>query len=101
MSTEVFTSLHRCFADPAGRPISGLFHLDQVSGKLSTTSNAFDRDVNIGGTEYYDIVVKATDQEFTTEETIRVVLTDVNDNSPIFTEAVYNVEISEEDAAGM
>ena len=78
-----------------------MFHLDQVSGKLSTTSNTFDRDVKIGGTEYYDIVVKATDQEFTAEETIRVVLTDVNDNSPVFTEAVYNVEISEEDAAGM
>ena len=86
---------------PAGRTVSGLFHLDQVTGKLSTTSNAFDRDVQIGGTEYYDIDVKATDQEYSADTTIRVRLTDVNDNMPVFSETVYNVEISEEDAASM
>ena len=56
--------------------------------------------MKIGGSEYYDIVAKATDQEFTATTTIRVSLTDVNDNSPVFTEAVYNEEILETDAAG-
>ena len=33
-------------------------------------------------------------------ETIRVVISDVNDNTPEFTESVYNVEIKEDDVAG-
>lgn len=90
------------FLGPANKTTSGLFHLDRVSGVLTTTSNAFDRDILTGGTEYYDIQVMATDQGgwSATAQTIRIMISDVNDNPPMFTETVYHVEISEQEGAG-
>ena len=81
-----------------------MFHLDEKSGVLTTKSSSFDRDIDTDGAEYYDIVVKATDREgqgrFITE-TVRVTLTDVNDNRPMFSETLTHVVITEVDAAGL
>lgn len=81
---------------------TGLFHLDQVSGILTTTSNSFDRDIATGGTEEYDIEVRATDQGgLSVTQRITVTLLDVNDNAPEFPEPIYNVAIREDDVAGI
>ncbi|XP_060602144.1 cadherin-23-like isoform X2 [Ruditapes philippinarum] len=81
---------------------TGLFHLDQVTGILTTTSNSFDRDTATMGVEYYDVIVKAIDQGTparSVERTVRVGLTDVNDNTPTFAQNIYSVSKVESTAA--
>jgi hypothetical protein len=81
-----------------------LFHLDQVTGILTTTSNSFDRDTAAMGVEYYDVIVKAIDQGTparSVERTVRVGLTDVNDNTPTFAQNIYSVSKVESTAAGI
>lgn len=83
---------------------TGLFHLDQVTGILTTTSNSFDRDTATGGVQYYDVTVKAIDQGspvLSVERTVRVGLTDVNDNTPTFAQNIYTVSIPESTTAGL
>ena len=81
-----------------------MFHLDEDSGVITTKSGSFDRDIATEGVEYYDIVVRATDMEGqgrSITETVRVTLTDVNDNKPKFSEVLTLVEITEADVPGM
>lgn len=88
----------------AATTATGLFHLDQVTGILTTTSNSFDRDPNTGGVEYYDVIVKAVDQGTSSrsvERTVRVGLVDVNDNTPTFAQSVYTISVPESTSAGM
>ena len=70
------------------------FRVDPVSGDIETTGT-FDID---GGITYFDLVVKAADQgaspNYVTRQ-LRVGLTDVNDNSPAFSQALYDVTITE------
>ncbi|XP_053376783.1 cadherin-23-like [Mercenaria mercenaria] len=83
--------------------VTGLFHLDQVTGILTTTSNSFDRDPATGGVEYYDVIVKAVDQgtsALSAERTVRVGLTDFNDNTPTFAQNIYSVSKAESTTAG-
>lgn len=92
-------------SDPSGRAKDGLFHLDEISGVLTTQSNTFDRDIATGGTEYYDIVVRAADKGYPSRFvtiTVRVTLTDVNDNEPKFPTLLTYVSnvITEKDVAG-
>ncbi|WAR26921.1 STAN-like protein, partial [Mya arenaria] len=87
----------------SGVTASGIFHIDKVSGLITTASNSFDRDPVTGGLEYYDVTVIASDQGPSVRSAtvaIRVGLTDVNDNSPEFDKNVYYVSISETDTAG-
>ncbi|KAL3853661.1 hypothetical protein ACJMK2_017186 [Sinanodonta woodiana] len=78
----------------------GLFHIDPVNGYLATIGT-FDRDTATGGTEYYDVDVRATDGggRFV-DITIEVLLTDYNDNVPTFAQTVYSLSFSETKAAG-
>ena len=81
--------------------------MDKSSGVITTTSNSFDADITTGGVEYYDIVVRAADGRATDSdrrfivETIRVTLSDVNDNTPAFAETLVHVVIPETDLPGV
>lgn len=78
------------------------FHLDQVSGVL-TTSAKLDRDPATGGVEFYDITVKAADQGSPQKSTITVVrvgLINVNDNTPKFDQSFYTTFFSENKTSG-
>ena len=102
MTTRVRFSRCIIYKGPTGRATTGLFHLDQVSGILTTTSNSFDRDIATGGTEEYEIEVRATDQGgLSVTQRITVTLLDVNDNAPEFPEPIYYVAIREDDLAGI
>lgn len=82
----------------ASTTVTDLFHLDQVTGVLTTMSSSFDRDPNTGGVEYYDVIVKAIDQgtsAHSAERTLRVGLIDVNDNTPTFAQTIYTVTFPE------
>ena len=76
--------------------------MDEGSGILTTTSSGFDRDLATSGTEYYDIVVSATDQGGrSATETIRLSVTGINDNPPEFSNSLYRVIIRETDEQGL
>ncbi|KAL4226469.1 hypothetical protein ACF0H5_014452 [Mactra antiquata] len=80
---------------------AGLFNIDRVNGDL-TTASTLDRDPNTGGVEYYDVIVIASDSGTpvrTVQETIRVGLTDFNDNTPTFSQNIYSMSIPETTAA--
>lgn len=83
-----------------GSPFMSWFHLDQVSGVLTTIRNTFDCDTATGGVPYYDIVVYAEDQgvnpgKKSANSTVRLWLLDVNDNTPTFDQNLYTITISE------
>ncbi|KAK3610536.1 hypothetical protein CHS0354_008971, partial [Potamilus streckersoni] len=78
----------------------GLFHIDPVNGYLATIGT-FDRDTATGGTDFYDVDVRATDGGGRSVDiTIEVFLTDYNDNVPTFAQTVYSLSFSETKAAG-
>ncbi|XP_066446742.1 protocadherin gamma-B7-like isoform X12 [Eleutherodactylus coqui] len=63
------------------------------------TSDTLDREAN----DVYNIIITATDRgspPLSTNKTIRVEVTDVNDNSPVFDQTGYDVYIPENKAAG-
>jgi len=68
--------------------------VDPVSGEIETTGT-FDID---GGITYFDLVVKAADQgtsSLSVTRQLKVGLTDINDNSPVFSQNVYDVTVAE------
>ncbi|KAK2158072.1 hypothetical protein LSH36_178g06015 [Paralvinella palmiformis] len=70
------------------------FRVDPVSGEIETTGT-FDID---GGITYFDLVVKAADQgtsSLSVTRQLKVGLTDINDNSPVFSQNVYDVTVAE------
>ncbi|XP_064602244.1 protocadherin Fat 4-like [Liolophura sinensis] len=75
--------------------VNNIFRVDAVSGQLMT--NAWlDCDL---GVQYYDVVVQASDQGIpakSTQRSIRIGLLDVNDNSPMFSQPVYRLPVSED-----
>ena len=70
-----FNSVTFSLADDA----SGLFTINATSGTISTTEP-----LNREMTLYYDIVVQVTDGKFTTTQIMTVILTDINDNAPVY-----------------
>lgn len=82
-------------------PTTGLFRLDSVTGILSTIGT-FDFE-NTDDVSYYDILVKAKDTGSPVRSivrTVRVGLTDFNDNEPGFTSASNSKTISETSPVG-
>ena len=70
-----------------------MFHLDGTTGVL-TTSSTFDYETMT----YYDISVQAEDGGGTAKSvarSLRVGITDVNDNAPVFNQATYHVSTIE------
>ncbi|XP_046548571.1 LOW QUALITY PROTEIN: protocadherin Fat 4-like [Haliotis rubra] len=68
--------------------VSGIFHLDSVSGKISTTAS-LDRE----SVASYDVTVRASDggtPAKTVDRTFTISVADYNDNGPVFTSAPYS-----------
>ncbi|XP_046370469.2 protocadherin Fat 4-like [Haliotis rufescens] len=85
-----------------GENASSLFFMDFSSGKL-TTSSRLDYDHETGGSNFYDIVVQATDTGNSAKSVdgqIKVILSDLNDNSPHFNKSMYQVDVACDVAAG-
>ncbi|XP_071116137.1 protocadherin Fat 4-like [Haliotis cracherodii] len=71
---------------------SGLFKMDKDHGTL-TTAVHLDADLDTGGSAYYNVKVRAKDGGSSSREvtgTIRVTVTDVDDNGPTFTEHLFS-----------
>lgn len=78
----------------AAGDLSGNFHLDRLSGVLST-SRPLDREVKTG----YTLTVTAQDQghpPLSTIATVEVTILDINDHSPQFESSVYTADIPED-----
>nr|XP_015831508.2 protocadherin Fat 3a isoform X4 [Nothobranchius furzeri] len=72
---------------------SDYFHIDSSSG-LILTARMLDHEV----VHKYDFVVRATDNGFpslSSEVSVTVVLTDMNDNPPVFNQLLYEAYVSE------
>ncbi|KAK2185389.1 hypothetical protein NP493_238g00006 [Ridgeia piscesae] len=77
------------------------FRIDSASGVVSTTG-ALERD-GAAGKAYYDIALVATDggaSPRTTARTLRVGVVNINDNTPTFSQSVYEASIAESQAGG-
>ncbi|XP_067685433.1 protocadherin Fat 4-like [Haliotis asinina] len=71
-----------------GAAVAGIFHLDSVSGKISTTAS-LDRE----SVASYDVTVRASDggtPAKTVDRTFTISVADYNDNAPVFTSAPYS-----------
>ncbi len=78
------------------RTASTDFSIDEFNGQI-TTSAALDYE----RVSFYELVVVATDTRgLSSEATLLINVTDVNDNSPIFEQAIFNLTISEDTAVG-
>ena len=79
---------------------SDLFVIDEVTGKLSTASNAkFDHE----STKSYTLVIKAADNgepQLTGNVMFQVNILNIDDLKPTFTLSVYNFEVEENKAVG-
>lgn len=78
-----------------GSSASSKFRIDASSGELDT-ADTFDYESSI---TYYDVVVQASDSGSspnTITRTVRVGITDVNDNTPAFSQNIYDVSIAED-----
>lgn len=71
-----------------GNP-GGYFAIDQYSG-IITLARQLDRETQDG----YTLELEATDTEYTTTMTLEVIVTDENDNAPVFRQESYQVGIS-------
>ncbi|XP_067654493.1 protocadherin Fat 4-like [Haliotis asinina] len=83
--------------DETGVDRSSLFFLDKSTGLLKT-SGVLDRDLATGGVEYFEIAVKASDRGTTPnaiETNLKLSLTGVNDNAPVFRNVVAEVTVNE------
>ncbi|MBU1717269.1 MAG: cadherin domain-containing protein, partial [Proteobacteria bacterium] len=70
------------------------FSIDPATGALSFIGSPdFETPIDINGDNIYEVTVRADDQNgLTTDQTINVTVTDVNDNSPLFTSGTsFNV----------
>ncbi|KAL8568821.1 hypothetical protein ACOMHN_035584 [Nucella lapillus] len=77
-----------------GKNVSDKFFVQPSSGCMRTASN-LDRDSTTGGTAYYLLTFRAVDLgSRSAEARLKVMLTDVNDNAPTFSETVYSVKLS-------
>ncbi|XP_071083745.1 protocadherin Fat 4-like [Haliotis cracherodii] len=71
-----------------GTSVAGVFHLDSVSGKISTMAS-LDRE----SVASYDVTVRASDggtPAKTVDRTFTISAEDYNDNAPVFTSAPYS-----------
>ena len=78
------------------------FRIDSTSGVISTIG-ALERD-GAAGKAYYDIALVATDggaSPRTTTRTLRVGVVNINDNTPTFSQSVYQASIAESQASGI
>ena len=95
LSAASLSHFQQCFvSDPISGTTFGLFHLDSVSGQLSTMAS-LDRENLV---EYYDITIAATDagsDPKSVTRTVRVSVLDYNDNAPSFPFSKYDVTIPE------
>ncbi|XP_046559784.1 protocadherin Fat 4-like [Haliotis rubra] len=83
--------------DETGVDRSSLFFLDKSTGLLKT-SGVLDRDLATGGVEYFEIAVKASDQGTTPNSiatNLKLTLTGVNDNAPVFRNVAAEVTVNE------
>lgn len=95
------TNIALYYTDTGTGSTTGLFRLDSITGILSTIGT-FDFE-NTDDVSYYDIVVKAKDTGSPVRSivrTVRVGLTDFNDNEPVFTPASTTKTISETSPVG-
>ena len=80
--------LHVICSSDSGSAVTGLFGLD-AGTRILSTAQTLDRE----SAAYYDVVLLATDGGATpksSSNTIRVTLTDYNDNAPVFGSSSYN-----------
>lgn len=80
---------------------SGVFFVDSMSGNVYV-GKPLDSDTGTGGVAFYQMVVKAVDGGSTPleiEGTMKVTLTNPNDNAPVMT-VVHDVKMSESAAVG-
>ncbi|CAD5111751.1 DgyrCDS1030 [Dimorphilus gyrociliatus] len=78
------------------------FKIETESGIIKTTKE-IDRDTSTG-VEYFELVVMASDQgnpSNSIESTIRIIVTDVNDNNPTFQQTVYESSVNEGSGIGI
>ena len=68
----------------------GHFRIDTASGEVST-----DALLNYEMVQNYDLVITAKDTQHTTQANLRIRVVNINDNSPVFNPARYNVSIVE------
>ena len=71
------------------------FLIDSTTGRI-TTINALDREQR----GQYEFAVRVTDGTFEATADVTVVVTDLNDNTPVFTQPMYRVTIVENTLAG-
>ncbi|XP_076445655.1 protocadherin-9-like [Babylonia areolata] len=77
-----------------GQNASDKFFLEPTSGCLKTAS-VLDSDVSTGGAAHFLLTFRAVDPgSRSAEAELKVILSDVNDNPPVFTNTVYHVQLS-------
>ena len=74
---------------------SPYFTIDRVTGVVTTTTDLDREDV-----DRFSLLVTANDTVFTSTLTVEVVVLDINDNAPVFTNDVFVFNVSESQPAG-
>ncbi|XP_046562254.1 protocadherin Fat 3-like [Haliotis rubra] len=95
-------SLHSTGPHSNGADASSKFTIDATSGTMKTLE-LLDSDTATGGVDYFDITIRITDAGSTpktADGTIRLTLTNVNDNAPTFDSTFYSASVSEDAAVG-
>ena len=72
----------------------GKFELDSISGNVTTTET-----LNREERDNYDLIIRATDggiPSLSTEETLRILVLDFNDHTPVFNQSEYAATIPED-----
>ena len=73
------------------------FSINNVTGDIFTTSSPIDREAN----EFFTITVRVNDTDGLFDTTaVRIIIEDINDNSPVFTRTFYRISIDETYASG-
>ena len=67
------------------------FEINQFTGEIKTTG-ILDRET----TSSYTITVNVNDGQASVGTTFTITITDVNDNAPLFTESIYEIELPED-----
>jgi hypothetical protein len=84
---------------PSDQPLSQWFAIDRTAG-IVKTAQKLDRET----TSIVNLIVIAVDKgnpSLSTNTTVTVTLTDVNDNSPVFKQKEYNVTVPENESPGV
>ena len=71
------------------------FVIDPVTGKISVNST-LDRETK----SQYQLIVSAEDESYVRDTTVTIVISDINDNAPTFTQGAYSVSLPEGLATG-